>query len=200
MEKILTFKFLVLGGSNVGKSYIIDRYLNNVYSSYNIATMGIDLRLKRLEINNKNINIIITDTSGAENYTPITSKMFFKGANGILVGFDLTAPRTLVNVNYLLEEIEKIQREGYPLSVVLFGTKCDDIENIKVKKEDIEILKDKYNIEYFETSAKNGINVKNMFEYLLKAILKERGLFNLIGFPENFPFENINFSGKKYRK
>ena len=77
MEKILTFKFLVLGSSNVGKSYIIDRYLNNVYSSYNIATMGIDLRLKRLEINNKNINIIITDTSGAENYTPITSKMFF---------------------------------------------------------------------------------------------------------------------------
>ena len=199
LGKTIQFKFLVLGEQRIGKTSIIERYVNRCFKGNYIATIGMDIRMKRLEINKNDVNISITDTAGQERFRSLT-KMFYKGADGILVGFDLTTPETLEQVNYWIQQIEMNGSKEYPISIVLFGNKCDDKENIKVKEEDIQKMKDKYKLSYFETSAKDGTNIQNIFEQLTKMTLKTRGLLSKIGLPEDIPLENINIIEKENQK
>ena len=197
--KLLQFKFLILGEGAIGKSSIIERYWNNSFSGNYLATIGVDVRKKRLEINNHDIDIAINDTAGQERFRSIT-KMFYKGADGILVGFDLTNKDTFNHINYWIEQIETNKSKDYPISIVLFGNKCDATEKIEVKEDEIESLKEKYNFEYFATSAKDGTNVKNAFEYLLKSTLKIRGFLEKIGLSQDTPFDDINIIVKENQK
>ena len=91
--KTLQFKFLVLGEGRIGKTCLIERYVNRTFQTNYIATIDMDIRIKKLEINKADVNISITDTAGQERFRSLT-KMFYKGADGILVGFDLTEPNT----------------------------------------------------------------------------------------------------------
>ena len=193
-ENILTFKFLVLGEIRIGKTWLIERYVDkHIYTYY--GTIGMDIRMKKLEINNTDVNISITDTAGAERIRLIT-KMFYKGADGILIGFDLTEKWTLEEVNFWIKQIEENRSKEYPLSLVLFGNKCDDKENIKVKEEEIKSIQEKYNIKYFETSAKDGTNVNEVFEYLTKLTLKTRGMLKKVGLPDDTPLDDIKIIEK----
>ena len=158
-----------------------------------------DIRRKRLEINNKEVDISITDTAGQERFRSIT-KMFYKGADGILVGFDLTDRNTFEQVNYWISQIEENSSKDYPISLVLFGNKCDNVENIKVSEEDIEKLKEKYKLTFYKTSAKDGTNVQNAFQHLTKITLKTRGLLSKIGLPENTKIEDIIITEKENQK
>jgi len=199
--QILQFKFLVLGEQRIGKTCLIERYVNrnfNFNDNY-IATIGMDIRIKKLEINQTDFNISITDTAGQERFRSLT-KMFYKGADGILVGFDLTDPKTLEQVNYWIGQIEANKAKDYPISLVLFGNKCDDKENIKVKEEDIKKMREKYKLEYFETSAKDGTNVQAIFEHLTKITLKQRGLLKQFGLPDDTPVEEINIIEKENQR
>ena len=198
-SKSIQFKFLVLGEGKIGKTSLIERYINKTFKSNYIATIGMDIRRKRLEINNKEVDISITDTAGQERFRSIT-KMFYKGADGILVGFDLTDRNTFEQVNYWISQIEENSSKDYPISLVLFGNKCDNVENIKVSEEDIEKLKEKYKLTFYKTSAKDGTNVQNAFQHLTKITLKTRGLLSKIGLPENTKIEYIIITEKENQK
>ena len=198
-SKSIQFKFLVLGEGKIGKTSLIERYINKTFKCNYIATIGMDIRRKRLEINNKEVDISITDTAGQERFRSIT-KMFYKGADGILVGFDLTDRNTFEQVNYWISQIEENSSKDYPISLVLFGNKCDNVENIKVSEEDIEQLKDKYKLTFYKTSAKDGTNVQNAFQHLTKITLKTRGLLSKIGLPENTKIEDIIITEKENQK
>ena len=161
------FKFLILGESSVGKTSIIEKYVNNTFNENYLVTIGMDIRYKRIEINNCDINIVINDTAGQERFRSMT-KMVYKGADGILLGFDLTNKDTFNKVNYWIGQIEDNKNKDYPISLVLFGNKCDKKEQIVVNDDDIESLKRQYNLEFFATSAKDGTNVQEAFEYLIK--------------------------------
>ena len=197
--KSLQFKFLILGEAAIGKSSIIERYVNNLFSGNYLATIGVDVRKKRLEINNCDIDVLINDTAGQERFRSIT-RMYYKGADGILVGFDLTSKDTFEQVNYWIEQIETNKSKDYPISIVLFGNKYDDKEHIEVQEDDIESLKKKYKLEFFPTSAKDGTNVQNAFEYLLKTTLKMRGFLEKIGLSPDTPFDDIAITVKENQK
>ena len=198
-SKAIQFKYLVLGEGKIGKTSLIERYINKTFKSNYIATIGMDIRRKRLEINNKEVDISITDTAGQERFRSIT-KMFYKGADGILVGFDLTDRNTFEQVNYWISQIEENSSKDYPISLVLFGNKCDNVEDIKVSEEDIEKLKEKYKLTFYKTSAKDGTNVQNAFQHLTKITLKTRGLLSKIGLPENTKIEDIIITEKENQK
>ena len=189
-EKSLHFKFLLLGEDSIGKSSIIERYINNSFKDSYLATIGMDIRKKRLEINSYDIDIIIYDTAGQERFRSLT-KMFYKGSDGILLGFDLTNKKTFDQLGYWINQIEANKSTDYPLSIVLFGNKYDRKEVIEIKEDDIQSMKKKYNIEYFSTSAKDGINVQNAFEYLVKKTIKDRGLLKTIGLSPDISFDDI---------
>ena len=192
-DKAQRIKFLVLGESTIGKSCLIERYINNTFKENYIATIGMDIRQKRLDINNIDVFLTINDTAGQERFRSLT-KMVYKNTDGILVGFDLTKPKTLEQVEFWINQIESNKTKDSSISLVLFGNKCDMKEEIQVKEEDIEKIKEKYNIRYYETSAKDGTNVQNIFEYLAKIVLKSRG------FLENVNIDEINVEEKELQK
>ena len=192
-DKAQRIKFLVLGESTIGKSCLIERYINNTFKENYIATIGMDIRQKRLDINNIDVFLTINDTAGQERFRSLT-KMVYKNTDGILVGFDLTKPKTLEQVEFWINQIESNKTKDSSISLVLFGNKCDMKEKIQVKEEDIEKIKEKYNLRYYETSAKDGTNVQNIFEYLAKIVLKSRG------FLENVNIDEINVEEKELQK
>ena len=193
---ILQFKLLILGETSIGKTCIIERYSQNSFNDNYIATIGMDMSKKRIEINKYDIDLTIMDTAGQERFRSLT-KMFYKGADGILVGFDLTNKNSFEQVNYWIEQIEEKKNKDFPVSIVLFGNKCDKKRQIVVKDDEIELLKKKYNFQYFATSAKDGTNVKNAFEYLIKTIIKAKGLLKKIGLSPNIPFDDIEIKEKE---
>ena len=192
-DKAQRIKFLVLGESTIGKSCLIERYINNTFKENYIATIGMDIRQKRLDINNIDVFLTINDTAGQERFRSLT-KMVYKNTDGILVGFDLTKPKTLEQVEFWINQIESNKTKDSSISLVLFGNKCDMKEEIQVKEEDIEKIKEKYNLRYYETSAKDGTNVQNIFEYLAKIVLKSRG------FLENVNIDEIKVEEKEVQK
>ena len=197
--KPISMKFLILGDMAIGKSCLIERYYSNTFKTNYLATIGVDVRKKRLEINNCDVDVAINDTAGQERFRSIT-RMYYKGADGILVGFDLTNKNTFSQVNYWIEQIEANKTKDNPISIVLFGNKCDAKEQIEVKDDEIQSLKEKYNFEYFATSAKDGTNVQNAFEYLIKNTLKTKGFLEKIGLSPEIPFDNIEIKVKENQK
>ena len=193
------FKFLILGESSVGKTSIIEKYVNNTFNENYLVTIGMDIRYKRIEINNCDINIVINDTAGQERFRSMT-KMVYKGADGILLGFDLTNKDTFNKVNYWIGQIEDNKNKDYPISLVLFGNKCDKKEQIVVNEDDIASMKRQYNLEFFATSAKDGTNVQEAFEYLIKKTLKAKGLLGKIGLSPDIPFDDIAIKVKEDQK
>ena len=180
----------------------MESYVNKTFANNNIATIGMDIRMKRLEINNNDINISIIDTAGKERFRSIT-KSFYKGADGFLILFNLTRKKIFEQINYWINQIEINKNKEYPINSVLVGTLCEQKENIEVKEEDIKIIIEKYNIKYFKASAKDGTNVDAVFEYLTKITLKSRGLFNKLGLDDDTPLDKIkiiNFENNKNQK
>ena len=115
----------------------------------------------------------------------------------MIVGFDLTDIDSFNQVNYWIDQIEANKSKDYPISLILFGNKCDIKENIAVKDTDIESLKNKYNLEFFATSAKDGTNVQNAFEFLIKKILKTRKFLEKIGLSPGISFDDIIIKEKE---
>ena len=197
-DETTSLNFLVLGDQCVGKTSVIERYVNNTFKSNYLVTIGMDKRFKRLEVNNHNINIFITDTAGQERFRSL-SKMFYKRADGLLLGFSLTELSTFNSVNYWIKEIyENCAKDQ--IGIVLFGNKCDDKENIQVNKEDIDKIIKEYNLIYFGTSAKDNINVKEVFEYLTKLTIIKKKLGKSIELGENPKIEDINITVKENQK
>ena len=139
LTKIKTkkIKILVLGFGAIGKSCLIQRYISGVFYSNSIATIGLDIRAKKYGINNHDKILVIRDSSGSERFLSDT-KILSKSVDGYLVGFDLTYPESFKKIDYLIEQIEIYRNKDCPLNLVIFGNICDDLENIKVKDEDIE--------------------------------------------------------------
>ena len=195
-EKTLQIKIVVIGEEFIGKTSIIERYVTKTFSAND--SFGY-VHLKRLEINNFDVDIEITDTAGQERFRSIT-KMYYQSSDGILLGFDLTNKNTFEKVSYWIQHIEDNKSTKHPLCIVLFGNKCDAIEDIEINNDDIETMKEKYNLEYFSTNAKDNINVQNTFEYLIKSILKTRGLLKNIGLSPDISFDDIIIKEKENQK
>jgi small GTP-binding protein len=195
----LNFKFLILGDSQIGKTSILERYVNDTFKENYLVTVGVDKRFKYLKVNGFDLDITLTDTAGQERFRSL-SKMSYKNADGILVGFALNAPETLESVNYWIEQINNNTNKGGSVSLVLFGNKCDDEKNISVKKEKIDEISSKYGLKYFKTSAKLNINIKNIFEYLVKETIIKKGLLTKIGLNDNSNIDAIGIVEKEIQK
>ena len=196
---VIQLKFLLLGEDYVGKTAFLERYIVKTFKSNYLATIGMDTRLKRLEINNTDVDLYITDTAGQERFRSLT-KMFFKANYGFILLFNLTRKKTFEQVSYWIEQIENNKSKDYPIHSVLVGNFCDKKEDIEIKEEDIKIIQDKYNIKYFEVSSKDGTNIDAVFEYLSKITLKSRGLLNKIGLDDNASLEDIKIIESENQK
>ena len=134
-------------------------------------SIGVDFKLKNIQIDNKNIKLQIWDTAGQERFRTITTS-YYKGAHAILIVFDLTDRESFEHVRNWMADIDKFAKEG--VYRILVGNKCD-LENLrKVRKEEGNEIANKYGIKYIETSAKETTNIDDLFESTAKHLLSKQ--------------------------
>jgi len=163
-------KLLMIGDSNVGKTSILLRYVNNQFSSAFISTIGIDFQIKYIKVNNKNIKLQLWDTAGQERFRSITVT-YFRGAQGAIITYDATDRSTFDNVKKWMDDINKQCAKN--IDVFLVANKIDLERYRVVSKEEGEELAKKYKISYFECSAKTGENIENLYFNIATIISKK---------------------------
>ena len=165
------FKILLLGDSGVGKSCIILRYIENTFSQNLMNSIGVDFKLKNIEIEGKRIKLQVWDTAGQERFRTITTS-YYKGAQAIVVVYDITDKESFEHVKNWMADVDKFAKEG--VLRILVGNKCDLEHQRVVTKENGKDLADKYGIQFMETSAKETINVDLLFENAAKSFLSRQ--------------------------
>ena len=166
-EEEIKIKIMLLGESQIGKTSLIQRYVKNNFNLSYITTVGIDFQLKQIKMNNKSIKLQIWDTAGQERFKNIT-KSYFHSSDGFIVGYDITSRLSFTNVSTWLKEINENAPEE--IHKILIGNKCD-LNEREVTTEEGQKLAEENGMKFFETSAKNDINVKETFEAITKDIL-----------------------------
>ena len=163
------FKVLLLGNSDVGKSSLILRYVDQVWTDTFVPTIGVDFKVKTSELENKKIKMQIWDTAGQERFRNVISS-YFRGAHGILLIYDVTNRDSFTNLENWLIEIEKHASEN--VLKILIGNKNDLVDEKEIKTEEGEAFAKRNGMQFIETSAKMNTNVTEAFEALGKLMIE----------------------------
>ena len=163
------FKVLLLGNSDVGKSSLILRYVDQVWSDTFVPTIGVDFKVKTLEIENKQIKMQIWDTAGQERFRNVISS-YFRGSHGIFLIYDITNRDSFKNLENWLIEIEKNASQN--VLKILIGNKSDLVDDREIKTEEGQAFANRNGMKFIETSAKMNTNVNEAFETLAKLMME----------------------------
>jgi len=156
----IQIKLLMIGDSGVGKTCLLLRYANDSFSPTFITTIGIDFKIKNIDIDGTKIKLQIWDTAGQERFRTITTS-YFRGAQGILLVYDVTDRRSFESIRNWISQIQ--QHADIHVNKILVGNKCDMLDEKVVSTEEGEKLANEFGIQFFECSAKNDINVDDSF-------------------------------------
>ena len=163
------FKVLLLGNSDVGKSSLLLRFVDSLWNDTFVPTIGVDFKVKTLEINNQRVKMQIWDTAGQERFRTVIST-YFRGAHGILLLYDVTNKDSFKNLENWLTEIEKNSSDK--VLKILLGNKCDLSDDREISKEEGQAFAIRNGMEFMETSAKMNTNVSEAFETLGKLMIE----------------------------
>ncbi|KAL7559970.1 hypothetical protein ACA910_014281 [Epithemia clementina (nom. ined.)] len=166
----MQIKLLMIGDSGVGKTCLLLRYANDSFSPTFITTIGIDFKIKNVDIDGTRIKLQIWDTAGQERFRTITTS-YFRGAQGILLVYDVTDRRSFESIRNWISQIQ--QHADVHVNKILVGNKCDMKDEKVVSTQEGENLAKEFGIPFAEVSAKNDINVDKSFKDLATAV-KER--------------------------
>nr|XP_022920414.1 ras-related protein Rab-35-like [Onthophagus taurus] len=164
------FKLLIIGDSGVGKSSLLLRFADNTFSGSYITTIGVDFKIRTVNIDGQRIKLQIWDTAGQERFRTITST-YYRGTHGVIVVYDVTNGESFANVKRWLLEIEQ---NCDVVNKVLVGNKNDCPDRKVVLTEDAQRFASTMGIQLFETSAKDNINVEEMFISVTKLVLASK--------------------------
>ncbi|THD27721.1 Rab protein 8 [Fasciola hepatica] len=161
------FKLLLIGDSGVGKTCLLFRFSEDDFNSTFIATIGIDFKIRTIDIDGKKIKLQIWDTAGQERFRTITTA-YYRGAMGIMLVYDVTNAKSFKNIHLWMRNID--QHANQDVEKMLLGNKCDAAELRQVTTDEGAQLANSFSIPFLETSAKSGTNVDDAFKMLAKYI------------------------------
>ncbi|KAK8847889.1 hypothetical protein M9Y10_018927 [Tritrichomonas musculus] len=162
-SQIPSIQIITLGEAGVGKTSLILRYAENKFSEQYLNTVGVDFKTKKVNVDGDDVVLKIWDTAGQEKFRSI-SRSFIGRADGIFIVFDVSARSTF---NKVQEWINSIKDAGNNhVVIVLIGNKCD-IER-SVSSGEAKVFAYDRNIAYYDTSAKDGTNIEEVFLYMAK--------------------------------
>ena len=165
------FKILMLGDSGVGKSSLINRWTMDTFTPVLVGTVGVDFKAKKVQHGSEHLNIQVWDTAGQEQFHKITTS-YYRGANGIMLVFDISDRSSYNNVEYWIKNIK--QHASELVHVALIGNKIDlrASDTSTIEYEEGSSLAAKFNVPYFETSAKDATNVESAFMTAVASIVE----------------------------
>lgn len=163
------FKLLIIGNSSVGKTSFLFRYSDDTFTSSFVSTVGIDFKVKTVFQQKKRIKLQIWDTAGQERYRTITTA-YYRGAMGFILMYDITNDDSFNSVQDWCTQVKTFSWDN--AQVVLVGNKFDLEAERVVSTERGRRLAGQLGLEFFESSAKENINVELVFERLVDLILE----------------------------
>ena len=174
------YKVMLIGDSGVGKTSIIFRFAENAFSTTFISTIGIDFKMKTLEVKGRRVKLQIWDTAGQERFHTITTS-FYRGARGIILVYDITNTKSFDNITNWLRNIEKHAHED--VEKMILGNKADVEEKRMVKKGRGEEMAEEHGVPFFETSAKTDMNIEAAFVKMVEQIM-DKDKEETLGLPQ----------------
>jgi len=172
-------KLVILGEAKVGKSCLKQRYSEGKFSLENPATIGIDFSVKGIKVDDKHVKFEIWDTAGQEKFRSISWSVIPR-AHAILVTYAVNDRESFNSTRLWLEQVK--QRGAKDVVVILIGTKADvdsmyNSSNVHFPCRSVSFsegkeLADTYGIKFYETSARNGAGVSEIFETMTRDIME----------------------------
>ncbi|KAK8803692.1 hypothetical protein WA158_001386 [Blastocystis sp. Blastoise] len=172
-----SFKILLIGDAGVGKSSILLRFTDNTFNPDQTATIGVDFKPKILKIDGKNIRITLWDTAGQERFRTLINS-YYRGAQGIILVYDVTRRDSFENLNYWLNECENYcTNSGKDAVKLIVANKIDRSDRVVSQAEGEQMAKDQGTL-YIETSAKTNIGISSVFDELIHKILENPSILS----------------------
>ena len=180
-----SIKVTVIGDISVGKTSILERYIKNTFCEFSESTIGAAFSVKRYNVQNiGEIRLEIWDTAGQERYSSLLP-MYYRGANVILLVFDLNNPDSVKSIkNRWVPILNDCEND---VQIYLVGNKCD-LEQLVNEYQLSEFNK----LKYFKVSAKKGIGINHLFDCIVNNVVSNNNFYN--------PKKSINISKQIEKK
>ncbi|MHA2283946.1 MAG: Rab family GTPase [Promethearchaeota archaeon] len=172
MSTDFTFKIVIFGDPQTGKTTLTQRFLTNLFKTDIQMTLGVEFLLKAVEINGEKVKLQIWDFAGEERFRYLFPS-YIRGANGAIFMYDITNYGSLAHVDDWFEIVEKEIK--YELPVIFVGGKTDlmHLKEVSTRKA-MEVANSKGADGFIECSSKTGENVHKIYHLLTKLILKNK--------------------------
>ncbi|XP_023687739.1 ras-related protein Rab-5B-like [Paramormyrops kingsleyae] len=168
-SKLCQFKLVLLGESAVGKSSLVLRFVKGQFQEYQESTIGAAFLTQSVCLDDTTVKFEIWDTAGQERYHSL-APMYYRGAQAAVVVYDITNAETFARAKTWVQEL---QRQASPnIVMVLAGNKADLSGKRTVEYEGAQVYADDNSLLFMETSAKTGMNVRDLFLAIAKKLPK----------------------------
>eukprot|EP00826_Nyctotherus_ovalis_P019779 TRINITY_DN16145_c0_g1_i3.p2 TRINITY_DN16145_c0_g1~~TRINITY_DN16145_c0_g1_i3.p2 ORF type:complete len:197 (-),score=27.84 TRINITY_DN16145_c0_g1_i3:137-727(-) len=169
-DSYVRLQLITLGSHMVGKTSILTRFKEEKFSLATYTTIGVDFVGKNMVIDSTNVKLKIWDTAGQDRYQTIPCS-FYKQCQGIMFVFDVGSRQSFTDINRWVEKAE--QHASCNAMRYLIANKVD-IDKREVTQEEGMALAVKYDMKYFEVSAKTGFNINEAIEYIVDDVFHNR--------------------------
>ncbi|KAI9729127.1 MAG: hypothetical protein M1828_000212 [Chrysothrix sp. TS-e1954] len=190
-RKKVLLKVIILGDSGVGKTSLMNQYVNKKFSASYKATIGADFLTKEVAIDDRVVTMQIWDTAGQERFQSL-GVAFYRGADCCVLTFDVTNKKSFETLDSWRDEFliqaSPMDPENFPF--VVLGNKIDADESKRMvpAKHAKAFCSSKGDLPYFETSAKDALNVEQAFETIARQALAQEDQTDFgNGFPDTIP-------------
>ena len=171
-EKIDKINIITLGNSSVGKTSLIQRYVDEIFED-TFATIGFNTKFKnKILSNGEKLKVFFYDTSGQEKYNSLSFN-YIKNCHGILLMYDISKKESFIKIKDWLNNIFEHKDKDFP--ILLLGNKCDLEEKREVTKEEGDQLAKELKLNFYETSNKDNINIEKAITELIEMVYKKLG-------------------------
>ncbi|CAD8044789.1 unnamed protein product [Paramecium primaurelia] len=164
-------KILMLGERSVGKSSLLNRYIDDKFYDTIQATLGVEYKQKIITNGESQLTVQVWDTAGQERFRYI-APIYYRNAQGVPMVYSVVDRDSFNQVQTWMDYL-KDQVDNQLISIILVANKCD-LENRNVTTSEGQQLAQLYSVRYFECSAKTGSQVKEMYSELVQQILSKR--------------------------
>ncbi|CCI40920.1 unnamed protein product [Albugo candida] len=169
------FKILLIGDAGVGKSSMLLRFTDDKFDGNLQSTIGVDFKVKMMQVDSSRIKVTIWDTAGQERFRTLTSS-YYRGAQGIVLVYDVSRRETFESLDTWLREIEIYSPAGgRDVVKLLVGNKVDKQERSISRKEAEDWARNKGML-FLESSAKTRIGILQVFDEVVQKILENPSL------------------------
>lgn len=144
---------IIIGDSGVGKTNVLMRFCDSEFKENYVATIGVDFKVKIIQVEDKRIKLQIWDTAGQERFKNIT-QTYYKGAVGIILTYSVTDEHSFENIEKWITQINDNTQSD--VKKILVANKCDLQHSRQVSTQAGQKLANKYSMPFMEVSAKTG--------------------------------------------